>query len=645
MNTQPVAVLPRVFPALLLALFSSPALAQGAGDNALTSAEDAFGTSVGRETIGIYNSARVRGFSPTVAGNMRIDGLYFDQVWGLTSRLQRATTIRVGLSAQSYPFPAPSGIVDYTLRIPGDDPGLRVLAIADEWGTAAVEFDGVLPAIGDWLSVGVGGAVSAREYYNGTDALYYNGAVMARWRPTESLQIVPFWQRAQGEDDETGPIYVPAGDFLPPRVERRQFNGPDWADYEGAAINYGTLMSYEPNQNWLVRAGVFRSAYDDDSLIANLLLNLEQDGSARQLIIADPPSKVASTSGELRVTRSITEGPRLHVIHVSARERKRTRNYGGSAVVDLGAIVLGARVDAPEPEYDFSAQTHDLVEQTTVGAAYVGRWKGIGEIGAGLQWTDYFKSVEQPDAPLTETMSQPWLYYVTLAFTPTEKLAFYAGFTRGLEESGVAPDNAINRKEALPAILTRQVDGGVRYALTPKLKLVAGVFDVRKPYLSIDETGRFGELGEVRHRGVEMSIAGALTPQVDIVAGAVLQEPEVGDEAVVLGQVGSRPINQADRTLQFNVGWRPSEKGPFSFDASVRYTSDVAATTSNRVLLPAQTIVDVGGRCNFKIGKAPATLRVIISNLFDEYGYDLRGSGAYDVIQGRLASAYVVADW
>jgi len=51
-----------------------------AAENAVRSAGDAFGTSIGRETIGLYNAGNVRGFSPTAAGNVRIDGLYFDQV-------------------------------------------------------------------------------------------------------------------------------------------------------------------------------------------------------------------------------------------------------------------------------------------------------------------------------------------------------------------------------------------------------------------------------------------------------------------------------------------------------------------------------------------------------------------------------------
>ena len=59
------------------------------GENAIRTAEDAFGTSIGRETIGLYSSQNIRGFSPISAGNARIEGLYFDQIWGLTSRIRR----------------------------------------------------------------------------------------------------------------------------------------------------------------------------------------------------------------------------------------------------------------------------------------------------------------------------------------------------------------------------------------------------------------------------------------------------------------------------------------------------------------------------------------------------------------------------
>ena len=65
--------------AAVLAVFSITAHAQRASENIVTSAQDAFGTTIGDESIGLYSSTNARGFSPKDAGNMRIEGLFYDQ--------------------------------------------------------------------------------------------------------------------------------------------------------------------------------------------------------------------------------------------------------------------------------------------------------------------------------------------------------------------------------------------------------------------------------------------------------------------------------------------------------------------------------------------------------------------------------------
>lgn len=51
------------------------------------------------------------------------------------------------------------------------------------------------------------------------------------------------------------------------------------------------------------------------------------------------------------------------------------------------------------------------------------------------------------------------------------------------------------------------------------MKLVAGVFDVAKPYFNNDERNVFAVLGDVRHRGAEFSLAGNPTERLSLVAG------------------------------------------------------------------------------------------------------------------------------
>ncbi len=635
---------------VLLLSTLTPALAQTAAqgradENAVRQAEDAFGTSVGRESIGLYNASSVRGFSPIAAGNARIDGLYFDQAWGLSPRIRRSTAIRVGISAQGYPFPAPTGIVDYSLRKPGEEAKLALLAGGDSYGAAYLETDAELPLLARTLSLGIGAAAGGNEYPNGTDSRYRNAALSLRWRPLAGVELVPFWNRSETYDDEKAPSYLPEGPVLPPRIVRRRFLGPDWADYRTTAMNYGALASAQAGQGWTVRAGIFRSQYDDHRAFTHLLTGVTPEGGANRLLIVDPPSANGSTSGELRATRLVAEGPRLHSVHLSVRGRDRQRRYDGSQVFDLGRTTIDAPYTALEPAFRFGPQTRDRTRQRTAGIAYDGRWRELGEIGFGIQKTDYRKALHKPGLAAVTAQDQPWLYNATAALHLGAGLVAFGSFTRGLEESGVAPSNAVNRNELLPAIRTTQGDLGLRYALSPGIKLVATVFDLRKPYFNFDAANRYAQLGDVQNRGLEVSLAGALTPRLNVVAGAVLSRPRATGEGVRLGRVGERPVGMSRRSVELNLDWRTPWIEGLSLDMTASHSGAVTATVDNRVALPARTLAALSGRYRFKLGERPASLRVAVSNLFDTYGLELRGAGAYDVINGRLASAYVSVDF
>jgi iron complex outermembrane receptor protein len=622
---------------------ATAATGQRAAENAVRSAADAFGTSIGRETIGLYNSGNVRGFSPTAAGNVRIDSLYFDQVWGLNSRVRRTTNIRVGLSALGIPFPAPTGIVDYGFRTPGDEAALSVLVSANQWGNASFEADGNVPVVPGKVALGLGGAVFRDRYYNGTEASFYQLSGAVRFTPNDSIEITPFWVRSHGVD-QTGPVYVPAGSFLPPPIKRRQFIGPDWASYSGTALNFGALSRFDLADGWTLRGGIFRSLFDDRRSFSNLLVDLQPNGDANQLVIADPPIKLASTSGELRLTHSLADGPRRHLLHLSVRARAGDRRFDGSEFINLGPTTINGPVTAPRPQFNFTDQQRDRVRQWTAGVAYEGRWQGIGELSIGIQKTNYSKRIGLPGRDPVTTDAAPILFNVTAAVELTPRLVGYAGYVTGLEESGIAPDNAANRNEALPAIKTSQRDAGLRYAITDDVKLVAGVFDIRKPYFNLNEFNRFTLLGDVVSQGIEASVAGAVTKRLSIVAGAVLLRPRVTGEGVALGRVGPRPVGAVDRRIEFNADWRPPILDGISLDISASHQSDQTATRDNAVSIPSRTLVDIGGRYAFKLGHNAATLRVAMSNIFDVEGFTLQGAGAYDIVEGRLLSAYLTVD-
>ena len=644
--------------AAILVAVSQPALAQEspastpnptvvstgrAGENVVRQAEDAFGTTIGRESIGIYTAGNVRGFSALAAGNARINGLYFDQVAAPSSRVRRSIAIKVGLSALSYPFPAPTGVVDYGLIRPEGEPSASATLSADSYRNASIDLDAVLP-IGDRLSVGGGAGVYRNDFVNGATSVQTIAGLSALFRPIPEVEVQPFWSRVDTYDNRIGPLYVPANPELPPPAPRRRFFGQDWTQFDGASLLYGGIAKARLGQGWTVDLGLFRSAFltKRDTFVG--LEDILSDGTGRYLVFTDPPGKTASTSGELRMTRTFVEGQRAHRVVASLRGRNRRQLFGGSDERDFGLVRIGEKVEFEEPDYIFGEQSLDRVRQLTGGLAYTGRWTGVGEINLGLSKSDYRKRVARPGVAIAETRSRPFLYYGTVALDIADRLTAYAGYTRGLEESGVAPQSATNRNEALPAILTSQRDAGVRWAITEKLRLIAGVFDIRKPYFSLDPSGLFTQLGVIRSRGLELSLSGAMTDRLRIVAGGVLLDPDVTGEGVGLGRVGPRPVGLPKRKLDLSADWRTPIAG-VSFDLRVTNQSRRPATTLNTVYLPRRTLIDLGGRYQFKIGGRSATLRVSASNIFDVRGYDLFGAGTYDIIDGRVINAYVAADF
>lgn len=623
---------------------STAVIGQRASENALRAASDAFGTSVGRESVGLYSAGEVRGFSPIEAGNVRIDGLYFDLIWPIATPLLEASTIHVGISTLGMPFPAPTGIVDFALRRPGDRWAASLLVAVDGWGTASIEASANLPLVEGRLGLAGGFTHNHFRDFDGTDTRLSELGVVARWTPADDVEIRPFLT-VERQSGQNGVVFVPETSGLPPLVPGRQFIGPDWVRGGVHMVNVGALLTAKPADGWAVQAGLFRSGVHSHGEFYSLLLDVTPAGEGDFLVIADPDISSVSTSGELRVTRTLVEGPRQHVLHASLRGRSRNASFDGADFIDLGRTRIDEPVRASRPQFAFSEPQRDRIRQVTAGLAYEGRWQGVGEIGIGLSRTSYHKEISGPVLPTVSTRANPWLVNLNLVVDLSARLAVYAGYVTGLEESGVAPSNAVNRNEALPAIETSQRDAGLRFAVTPKLALVAGVFDVRKPYYNLATDGRFRLLGDVINQGIELSLAGAVTPELSIVTGAVLLRPRVTGEAVDRGLVGRLPVGSIERRIEGSADWRPPFLKGVSVDMTIAHRSAQAATIDNLAEIPARTMVDVGGRYSFAIAGRDAMLRVSVSNLFDTRGFDLAGAGAYEILPGRLASAYLTVDF
>lgn len=624
------------------ALLMSPgvAWAQRTNESALTSAQDAFGTSVGNEKVGLYSPVTARGFSPVQAGNVRINGLYFDYQTGLNDRLMSGNNVRVGLTAQGYPFPAPTGVADFSLRLPGSKPMASVVAGVGPYLGANAEIDAQLP-ITETLGVAAGVGINSEEIYYGGDRRVVTAAAVVRWRPSENLEVIPFWMLQDTRDEEAQPIIYTAGAYLPARMERRRYFGPDWARNESQGFNYGLITNWRSG-DWTVRAGGFRSVAEGLKNYSPLFLNATLDGRADRDVIVEHDRKFASTSGELRVTREFVEGDRLHMIHLMARGRAQDRRNGGGQRFKLGRGAIEDGLVVAEPAFTQGAQTSDEVRQLTGGLGYEGRWRDVGELTLGVQRTSYEKAVVRPSGTLPVSESNPWLFNGALSFHAGKNLVVFGGYSKGLEESPVAPDVAVNRGEAPPAIITEQMDAGFRTNLTPSVRLVTGVFDVRKPYFALDPSFVFRELGERRHRGVEVSLTGQLHPRLNLVLGAVAMNAKVSGDAVDLGLIGPRPIGSIKLNVNGAMNWRVPGVEGLSVDLTYEGTSDRVANAANTFVIPARYAAAVGARYRFEVSGKPALFRAQLASFNNAYGYNNQGEGFFYNLPRRFQMSLTV---
>ncbi len=640
-----------VFACCVVVGTTSPAAAQRANDNVLESAQDAFGTTVGDESIGLYTSRDVRGFDPVDAGNVRIEGLYFDRQAPnrsevLVNSLVSSSAVRVGLSAQSYLFPAPTGIADLSLRMPRGKQVTSAVLSYGAYSRYALEINSQLPLIEDRLDIGFGGAYVHDDGFDGSTPVHLQGAVVAHWRPNDAIEVIPFWSRKNTDGWSTRPNIYTEGSYLPPVIPRHEMIAQPWSESVLRDSNFGNIVNASLTDNWRLRVGTFRSLVQRKQWHSNLFQNTRPDGTAEHVVIYFPGQSFGSYSGEVRLSGVYTAGAFRHTFHVAGRGRYVERDFNGADSRNLGRYPISPRTELPRPAYVGRPLSLDRVKQGTGGLAYEGIWAGVGEMSIGLQKTAYRRSLAVPNVATTQLSENPWLPNATLAVHATKDWTIFGSYTRGLEESGQAPNSATNRGEGLPSIRTTQVDAGVRYVIAPGVTAVGTLFEIKKPYLYFDTANLFTVVGNVRHSGFEFSLAGEVAEGLRVVAGAVLLKARISGPIVDQGRLGHVPIGTTPRFIRLDVEYGPKTWRGFSLDAQFDNRSSRVSSADNIARIPQRNLLNLGGRYRFKALDTDASLRVQVRNVFDIYAWDINVSQlAYGTEEPRRYVATLAVDF
>ena len=611
-------------------------------------AADAFGARIGNERIGLYGEEQVRGFALEDAGNYRIDGLYFVRAAAPSNTVIAGTATRLGVNALRYDFPAASGIIDYRLR--AITPG-RSGQLETGWRAHAGPFlDAYFNlADADARRGAAGGAIIApsQRYSDGAEGEYTSLGLVPQWRAADGLRVRGVINLARWRyQADTG--YLPIAGQALPRIERARYNGQDWSRFETRDHTLGVIVDGAEFANWRIEGAAFVSQAERARSDFNLFTQVAEDGSAQATTFVVGPQSTRAASAELRAQRRFDgDGHRQRQRIVAALRLRdsRARTDAGSALA-LGAVNLFDDVpQAPAPALPPSAQSRDDVEQATLGAHYRLELGTLAVFGLGAQRSRYAKTVAAAGEADTRRVESAWLYDASAVFALGPRVTAFATATRSLEEAGVAPQNAVNRNAILPPVLATQRELGFKWQLREALALIVNGFDLRKPTPGIDADGVYRFVGDARHRGVELSLAGDLAEGVNLSLGALWMRPQVRGALVDEGAVGDEAVGRSARIAVANLAYTPSALPDWTFDAVATYSGPRQADRGNTFRTPGYTVFDLGLRHRFALAGRDASLRLRLLNAGDRYAWFATPSQLQFYNRGRALEARLEVPW
>jgi iron complex outermembrane recepter protein len=634
-------------------VFTEPAWAQ-ASSNATVVADDAFGYTVGDDTVGIYDQSSVRGFDLESAGNYRINGGYFVKSSGVSNFFVESTAVRIGYNTFQLNLPGPSGVVDYRLRDPArGDPTLLTVGL-DEYVQPYIDLNFKHRSANERFStsLGLGLVLNSRDAQGGEGSSWLvAGTARINIGATGKARLFfgEYDYRRQGQFR----VGI-TGETLPPRIARGRYLGQDWARERGQRRIAGVLTDAALGNGWSIAATAVFSQEDPSRAFSQFFTELRTDDTVRSTIVASPQQRATAWSGEGRINWEGQSGTITHKITALGRARRSRTLFGGDTVIDLGRVSYGARPPAISPP-DLStahATLSDSVNQWGVGLTYQASWRDRMRLNAGVLRSDYRKTFEASDGGRTSSTSIPLLYNIGVLARVTDRLETYASYSRGLEEAGTAPASATNRNTVLNAIVATQAELGVRYTIQPGLTAIVAGFQTEKPYAGLEgATNIFALIGTVRHRGIEASLSGEIAPGLSVVAGGVYLRPRLAGDAVDRALIGNLPVGVPSLRAIGNASYSIPGVDGLSVDLGVEYTGPQAAraglnsSDAQQTVLPSNFTVDAGVRYRFQLGNRPLTARLQIFNATNSYGWQVNGAETLDYTAPRRFRLAVTSEF
>lgn len=602
---------------------------------------------------GYYQDVSIRGFPLDLATGFRFNGTIesAEQLPGLEGK-ERVEVLK-GLGGLEAGVVEPGGLINYVSKRPAD---VHTVTLGtDSHGSNYEAID-----VGRWFTPSFGLRVNAANEKTHAAIEHTNGrrsfvSVGADWKITDAatLQLDTDYQTS-GQRSASG-YQLLGGTQIPENPSRTRLLGYEpWQRPVGIhSSNTSLRFNYRFSDSWnaQVSAGHSHTVIDDNVAFAYGCFYAASCASGATPGYFFAPNgdydvydfrspDDTRQNDELRavLTGTFATGSIDHELNVGASAFRRTVDQRAYVYDYVGTANIDDRVP---PYFDPSPNEPGPSERRltswqrtlfTIDRVHLAEtWQVLA--GARLVKLDE-RAYDDTGALERDTRMTKTLPQAAVLWQPTAPLTTYVSYGEGLSLGREAPYWTSNGGTTLAPLQSRQVEAGVKYAVSDVLDLQAAVYRIRQAYQFArpDDTAEgftFVQQGQEVHTGIELNLAGRLTDNLRLTASANAiraRAENTGTPAYEDHQVVNVPrwrtAVYADYTLPFAPqlavlgGWR--------------YVGTNVATPSGDTRVPAYHVFDAGLRFVTSIGTHAMTWRLNVDNVFNHFYWRDTGTSGGD---------------
>jgi len=573
-----------------------------------------------------YDNIAIRGILVENRGNYRLNGS-LPIINLIDTPLENKERVEVlkGASSMYYGLVPPSGVVNFVTKRAGSTPVSSVATSVNNHGALDVHVDigrrfGQDDSMGLRVNAVAGKQETGINNYAGERQLV---SAAYDWKVNRSLTLKADVEHYRKDASEQAAITVPTIGgvaVVPPLPDNKTNLAGDWQRYNAEATNFLLRGDLALSDDWSLILETGRAETVRDRRYSAFSFTSLATGAGNLNISFTNGMRYVNENQRVEVTGRVQTGSLQHELTAGYTQNERWAYSGTSGTqASVSQNYYNPVVIAP---LDPVIATTGNISTINDKGVYVfdrltlsPQW----QVMAGLRATDYANQ-SSPTSRYAITEVSP---NVSLMYKPQADTSIYASYLEGLEETGVVSNVYFNAGEILPPAVNKQYEMGVKTRAWAKVFAQAALFQIERPQTTTVPSGSTPATSRIvggltRYRGLELSANGELTPQVALVASALLMDPEIVQVGSTnAGELGKTPENTPKRTLSLFGEYRLQAVAGLAFNAAAYHVGERPVNNLNQAWVPAYTTYSLGTRYRTRWDGSKVTLQANIDNLTD----------------------------